>query len=455
LCKKVGDKVNEKYVTSWGRTCYSKISSLENDSLVLDTRLIDSKKFSIIGSLTSYGDSAINESGNYFSSELLKTIDIDFEKSTVWCGGGVSYEELLHETFKYRLIPEVIPGSSQATIGGAIAADAHGKRLSTPNCLSNSVLEILLYGVNGEIRIARGIPSDAPLWQSTFAGLGITGLILAAKIRLIPLTSDKMLEEKVKCGDVDTLLGLLKNSLNTHDYALGWIDLSRKDFFKGVVSLAKFTNNFNPNDGSLKVEFVKYLRIYKSKFKFKKKRRLICFIYRLNLIVVNRIIFSLSRKSRTVSLRKYLFPLERIYFWPMMHGREGLVQWQRNIPFQTEKTLKDLLEKVNKSKYLPTLVTIKILREESEAILGYCIPGWNLAIDFRAHQIGLREFLEELDQTVISAGGRPYLIKDDYLSAKTVEQFFLRYSLLKSDEFKQLQPSWVKNNQLHRIGLLD
>jgi len=447
--------MNEKYVTSWGRTSYSKISTLENNSLVLDTRLADSKKFSIIGSLTSYGDSAINESGDYFSSELLKSIDIDCEKSVVWCGGGVSYEELLNETLKYGLIPEVIPGSSQATIGGAIAADAHGKKLSTPNCLSNSVLEIQLYGVNGEIRIVNGIPSDVPLWQSTFAGLGITGLILAAKIPLIPLTSDKLREEKVKCRDIDSLLGLLKSSLHTHDYAIGWIDLSRKDFFRAIVSLAKFNNDFNSSDRSLKAEFGKYLRHYKSNFKFKKKRKLICFIYRLNLILINRMIFILSKKSRTVSLRKYLFPLERIYFWPMMHGREGLVQWQRIFPFQAEKTLKEVLEKVNKSKYLPTLVTIKISSEESKAVLGYCIPGWNLAIDFRAHQIGLREFLEELDQTVISSGGRPYLIKDDYLSAKTVEQYFPRYSLLKSKEFKELQPSWLKNDQLRRIGLLD
>ena len=114
----------------------------------------------------------------------------------------------------------------------------------------------------------------------------------------------------------------------------------------------------------------------------------------------------------------------------------------------------DVLNRIQDSSYLPTLVTIKISQEYSSAVLGFCLPGWNLAIDFRANQPGLTQFLRELDELVLLAGGRPYLIKDGYLSKKEFELFFPRAAQLKGIDSSDMRPNWISNNQLLRLGLL-
>jgi decaprenylphospho-beta-D-ribofuranose 2-oxidase len=147
--------------------------------------------------------------------------------------------------------------------------------------------------------------------------------------------------------------------------------------------------------------------------------------------------------------------MKKLLFWRRMHGCGGLIQWQRIFPFESEAVMGDILNRIQNSSFLPTLVTLKISQEYSSAVLGFCLPGWNLAIDFRANQPGLRKFLQELDVSVLTAGGRPYLIKDDYLSKSEFELFYPEAIQLKGNHLKDSRPNWISNKQLIRLGLLD
>jgi len=446
---------NNRYVLGWGGTHGSKAILIERQI----PKFVESSEhgvvFSILGSGTSYGDSAISDLGNYFSTELVKSIEIDVENGFARCGGGVTYEELLEATLPFGLIPKVIPGTDQATIGGSIAADIHGKSTMVPNCISNGVSELKLLGVNGVVNLSKKNSEDSELIRATFGGLGITGLILSAVIPLQKVSSEVVLESRTKCRSLYTTLRTIENLVNDSNYVVCWVDLSSRKTYRAIVSSAQISSSQSQKSLSNVKMFTK---IVKSLEAIERKHRKAIgphFLFRWNLIIANRLFFFLSRQKRILSLREFLFPMRRLLFWRRMHGRGGLIQWQRIFPFESEAVMGDILNRIQHSKYLPTLATLKISQEYSSAVLGFCLPGWNLAIDFRANQRGLRTFLQELDKIVLLAGGRPYLIKDDYLSKKEFELFYPEATQLKGNHLKNFRPNWVSNKQLIRLGLLE
>jgi len=444
-----------RIISGWGGTKVSRALTIENlydRFLALSNR---GSKFTVFGSLTSYGDSAVNNHGFYFSSELLKNIEINVPESAAHCGGGVTYGELLRETLKYGLIPKVVPGTNRATIGGSIAADAHGKSSRVPNCVSNSVTEIELLGIDGLVHLSASNIEDAQLMASTIGGLGSTGLVLSAKLPLESIKSDTVLESRVKCHNLKKTLREIQNALAESDYVVCWVDLSNRKSFRAIISSARI-NEVTTRNSQVLYRFSRRLFITLEQIQDAVgQARGLSLIFRWNLKIVNYFLFLLTKKSRVITLQEYLFPMHKLVFWRQMHGREGLTQWQRIIPFESEAYLETIVNEIQSSKYLPTLVTIKISQEYSKAILGYVLPGWNIAIDFKANQTGLIEFLKNLDEIVFSAGGRPYLIKDNYLTSEQFERFYPRARDLKTRKDMNFIPNWVQSDQLSRFGLVD
>jgi hypothetical protein len=446
---------SNRYVLGWGGTHVSKVLLIERQV----PKFVESSKrgikFSILGSGTSYGDSAISDHGNYFSTELVKGIEIDEENGFARCGGGVTYEELLAATLPIGLIPKVIPGTDQATIGGSIAADIHGKSTKVPNCISNAVSKLTLLGVNGVVNLSKTNSRDLELIRTTVGGLGITGLILSADIPLQKVKSEIVLEKRDKCRNLHSTLRVIEKLVKENDYVVCWVDLSGKKTYRAIVSSAQIYSPQNQKSfGNVRI----FSRVLKRLEEIERKPRIVMgphFLFRWNLIIANRMFYYLSRQERILSLRDFLFPMRRLLFWRRMHGHGGLIQWQRIFPFEYEAVMEDILNRIQQSKYLPTLATIKISQEYSSAVLGFCLPGWNLAIDFRANQPGLRKFLQELDVLVLVARGRPYLIKDDYLSKQEFELFYPEAAQLKGNQFNGFRPNWISNKQLRRLGLVE
>jgi len=445
---------NNQLVSGWGGAHGSKALLIEKQISKFVEFYERGVKFSILGSCTSYGDSAVSDLGNYFSTELLKGIEIDVENKFAQCGGGVTYEELLEATLQFGLIPKVIPGTNQATIGGSIAADIHGKSTKIPNCISNGILGLKLLGKNGVVNLSKMNSNDNELIQATVGGLGVTGLILSAVIPLQSVNSQTVFETRTKCHSLHSTLRTIENLVRESDYVVCWVNLSRKGTYRAIVSSAQISSSDS-------LQSLSYVRIfsrvaeYLDGFKiWPRIGRGPQLIFRWNLKIANQAVYLFSREKRILSLREFLFPMKKLLFWRHLHGRGGLIQWQRIFPFESESIMGDVLNRIQDSSYLPTLVTIKISQEYSSAVLGFCLPGWNLAIDFRANQPGLTQFLRELDELVLLAGGRPYLIKDGYLSKKEFELFFPRAAQLKGIDSSDMRPNWISNNQLLRLGLL-
>ncbi len=76
----------------------------------------------------SYNNAAQNDGGLVLSTAGLdRVLSFDAESGLVVCEAGVSLEQLMVRFLPAGWFVPVTPGTRQVTVGGAIAADVHGK----------------------------------------------------------------------------------------------------------------------------------------------------------------------------------------------------------------------------------------------------------------------------------------------------------------------------------------
>ena len=76
----------------------------------------------------SYGDAALNADGGVIAHDRLdRVLAFDAGRGVLHCEAGVSIADVLRWWLPRGWFPPVTPGTKFVTLGGAIAADVHGK----------------------------------------------------------------------------------------------------------------------------------------------------------------------------------------------------------------------------------------------------------------------------------------------------------------------------------------
>ena len=102
------------------------------------------------GAGRSYGDSAL--SSKLVSSRLMDSfLALDEQQSTIRCGAGTSLGDILRVCIPRGLFLPVLPGTSAVSVGGAIAADVHGKNHHVDGSFCQHVEQISLVLSSGEL----------------------------------------------------------------------------------------------------------------------------------------------------------------------------------------------------------------------------------------------------------------------------------------------------------------
>ena len=78
-----------------------------------------------------------------------KTIKIDPNKQIAFVSANVLIAELIKYSEPLGFFPAVVPGTKFITIGGAIAADIHGKNHHKDGCFSEHLISFEIITKNG------------------------------------------------------------------------------------------------------------------------------------------------------------------------------------------------------------------------------------------------------------------------------------------------------------------
>ena len=203
-----------KYVverTGWGRALKSK-SEVIDSSKILEHVMSPPKQGVIpVGLSRSYGDSALNSFGLCVTSQNQQKIYIDESTGTATCESGATIGQLERAALAHGYFPYVVPGTEFVTIGGAIASDVHGKSHHIHGSFGNHVIEIVLMIASGvELTISPdGKYSD--YFRATLGGMGLTGLIKSAKIRLRKVESAYVITENKRVPNLTSMLVALRD----------------------------------------------------------------------------------------------------------------------------------------------------------------------------------------------------------------------------------------------------
>ena len=392
----------------------------------------------------SYGDAAQLAGGTVVDMTAIRGIDLDPESGVVTAMAGTSLNEILEVTVPQGWFLPVTPGTRHVTLGGAIAADVHGKNHHRDGSLGNHVEALQMITSDGHRVDLR--PGSEP-FASTLGGMGLTGLITSATLRLTPIETIAMSVDTTATPDLVTTMGELLESDTHYHYSVAWTDLAHRKA-RGLVMAAnhaKVEEVPGPLPGR-----------YRGDDLFSLPDWCPGVVNNFTVNMFNRMWYALGRRRtgrRIESLGSFFYPLDRIGVWNRLYGGMGFLQYQFVVPLGHEDTLLEIAGMLTR---MPTPVSLAVLKRMGEASPGYLtfpIPGWTLAIDMPLGDPELGRTLDECDSKVAAAGGRVYLAKDSRLRREFVAEMYPKLSTWRRAQ-AQLDPAGrLRSNLSLRLGL--
>ncbi|MBB4713071.1 decaprenylphospho-beta-D-ribofuranose 2-oxidase [Streptomyces luteogriseus] len=380
-----------------------------------------------------YGDAAQNAGGSVLDMTALDRVHaIDADGGTVLCDAGVSLHRLMEVLLPLGWFVPVTPGTRYVTVGGAIGADIHGKNHHVSGSFARHVLALELLTADGEIRTV--IPGT-PLFDATAGGMGLTGVILTATIRLQPVETSLMSVDTERATDLDDLMARLTATDHRYRYSVAWIDLLARGAATGRAVLTR--GDHAPLDALP-------ARLRRDPLAFRTPRLPATpeilpegLLSRTTVGLFNELWYRKAPRARTGRLQRisgFFHPLDGVPHWNRVYGRGGFVQYQFVVGHGREDALRRIVRRISERRCPSFLAVLKRFGEADPGWLSFPVPGWTLALDIPAGLPGLGAFLDELDEEVAAAGGRVYLAKDARLRPELLAAMYPRL-----DDFRELR----------------
>ncbi|WP_367321223.1 FAD-binding protein [Streptomyces sp. HUAS ZL42] len=380
-----------------------------------------------------YGDAAQNAGGAVLDMTGLDRIHvIDAAGGTVLCDAGVSLHRLMEVLLPLGWFVPVTPGTRYVTVGGAIGADIHGKNHHGSGSFSRHVLSLELLTADGVIHT---VGRDTPLFDATTGGMGLTGVILTATLRLLPVETSLMSVDTERATDLDDLMARLTAADHRYRYSVAWIDLLARGAATGRAVLTR--GDHAPLDALP-------TRARRTPLSFRPSRLPAApaflpqgLLNRGTVGLFNELWYRRAPRARAGQLQKistFFHPLDGVPHWNRVYGSGGFVQYQFVVGHGQEDTLRRIVRRISQRRCPSFLAVLKRFGDADPGWLSFPVPGWTLALDIPAGLPGLGSLLDELDEEVAAAGGRVYLAKDSRLRPELLDAMYPRLA-----DFRELR----------------
>lgn len=433
-----------KQLSGWGR-----INPVETKVYYPATQMeihqifqLTNESFIARGLGRSYGDAAVSKSITMDLTEYNFFQKWDSEKGIIRVTSGVTLRQILDFVIPQGWFLAVTPGTQECTVGGCIAADVHGKNHHVSGAFSKYVRRLELLCSDGS-NYTCSLEENSDLFFATIGGMGFTGIILNAELQLIPIETMYITERRKRVHSWEECVAEFQDEDFKEPYAVAWIDATSTKG-KGEIWYGKH---------STKDELPKFVQPIH--LKNNQKAITVPDVFQTSLIHqktvqwFNRLKWANTTKQIQKSIVpywKFFYPLDRLREWYRLYGRDGFIQYQYVVPYDTPPDFhREIIGKCLQENQVVSLCVFKRMgkgyQEEMASMsensakylptLSFPRSGWTVALDFPM-KTGLLSLLHQLDQMVIDAGGRVYLAKDARLSATAFRQMYPQITIWKN-----------------------
>jgi len=384
-------------------------------------------KYKLLEKISHTSDNLINIGSNLSYSPLgfsrkslsinIKNFDrilhFDKREKTITVEAGLTLIEFLNFTLKHNLWIPQLPGYPTITIGGAVAANAHGKSCGKHGTIRKSIKSILLFHkTHGWLNLSED--KNKEIFDLTIGGIGLTGTIVSVTFELTEIKSSKFITKKKEVNSVEDSLKFILDESKDASYTYTWNRADNlSNFGKGIVYKNYLDQNLN-NFEKLKEE--------KNQFK--------PFIFpmwnKFSVNIINSLYFKLNKLTKSEKNENFLnviFPFYGKENYFNFFGKKGFIESQLLV---SEEKLNSFIEEFKNlfEKFEPTITLFslknmsgkqKFLRFEDNKIC--------LTFDYVNNKKNLL-FMSKIDNLYNKYNITPSIIKDSRISKEILRKSY-------------------------------
>jgi decaprenylphospho-beta-D-ribofuranose 2-oxidase len=418
--------------------------------------LSDGEKLISRGLGRSYGDPALPsaEGGRVVDSLAMSRME-SFDESTgaLVAEGGVSLAEIIEAFLPRGWFLPTTPGTKFVTLGGAVAADVHGKNHHVDGTFGTHVTFFDLVVPGGQV-LRCSPEKNSEIFAATIGGMGLTGHILRVGLRLRRVPSAWCKVRYMKAGNLEAMVHLLSEHDASYRHTVAWIDCleSGEALGRGILMLGnEAAVDELPPEHREHPHALPRRRKLSVPFDFPG--------WALNSLTVkafNAIYYGLGRDcEKLVDFEKFFYPLDAISHWNRIYGKRGFIQYQVFFPdCSAVQGLRKTLDAISRSGLSSFLAVLKRCGPANTFPLSFLDTGFTLALDMPVVPEKLDVLMPELERILAEHNGRIYFAKDACAAPDLIPKMYPRL-----DEFRKVQraldPRSVLRSHLStRLGLI-
>jgi len=413
----------------------------------------------IKGAGNSYGDAFQCPEGVVVDlSRMNRILEFDPATGIIKCEPGVTIDALWRYVIEDGWWPPVVSGTSKVTLGGALAANIHGKNNFNSGPIGEHVLSFEFLFPNAQV--VHCTPND-DLFYAAIGGFGLLGVFTAIEIQLKKVFSGDLRVEAFACADWQETFSVFREN-GSRDYLVAWIDAFAEKGKAGrsLVHAADYLQSgSDPHpEETLNVKAQELSDTVCGWIPKSKVHRLMSpFVTRFGMKLTNCLKFRRAGredgKKLLVPLAEFSFLLDSVPNWKFAYKPAALIQYQSFVPKENASAVFDDVTAYARDRGHPPYLAVMKRHRPDRFLLSHSVDGYSLALDFpvtRKNREDLWAMASQLDQKVLAAGGRFYFAKDSTMTRSTAEAF-LGLSLTRFLDIKgELDPDGLIQTSLSR-----